>query len=71
MVVEVLELAAAAAPKMTARRNGMVRSGLHGAIGQYDVTRRRERDMTAAGRDAVTLCGDPCNLFALAHKKCA
>ncbi len=66
--VEVLELAPAADGKMTARRCGAVRSGLQRTIGQHDVTRRGQRDMTAARRDTVAFRRDADDLFAFRHR---
>ncbi|GGD93436.1 hypothetical protein GCM10011515_11570 [Tsuneonella deserti] len=66
--VEMLQLAAAAMAEMTARRHGVVRSRLKAAIRAEDISRRGEADMPTAFGDAVTLGGDPQNLFTIHYK---
>ena len=68
-LVEMLQLAAAATPEVTARRCGMVRARLHAAVGKHDVTRRGEGDVTAARGHAVALGGDSNYVFRQCHRK--
>jgi hypothetical protein len=68
-LVEMLKLAAPAAPEVTARRCGMMRARLHAAVGKHDVTRRSESDVTAVRGHAVALGGDPNYFFRQCHRK--
>jgi len=71
ILVEMLQLAAAAAREVTARRIGVVRSRLHAAIGQDSVARSRQRDMAARRGDTIALGGNANNLFCFAHRQAA
>jgi hypothetical protein len=63
LLVEMLELAPPATAEVTARRCGMMRAMLHGAIGEHDVTGRRQREVPTARGDPVTLGSDSHNFL--------
>ncbi len=71
LLVEVLQLAPAAAAEVAARRDGAVRPRLQRAVGHEQVAGRGERDMAARRGDAVALGGDAENLFWVSHSAAA
>jgi hypothetical protein len=68
-VIQMLELAPAAAAEVTARRCGTVGARLHAAIRQHDIAGRGESDVSAALRHAVTFRGDAKDGFRSRHRK--
>ena len=71
LLVEMLQLAPAAAAEMAARRLGMVRSRLHRAVGGDHVAGRGKRYVAARRGDAVALGGDAHDLLGSRHNAVA
>ena len=71
LLVEMLDLAPAAASEVAARRLGVVRSGLHGAVRMQSVARRGEGRVAARRGDAIAFRGDADDFFGFAHSAAA
>lgn len=70
-LVEMLQLAAAAARKMATRRIGAVRPRRDRAVGPQPVAGRGERDVAARRGDAVAFRRHSQDIFAFAHRQAA
>jgi hypothetical protein len=70
-VVDMLELATAAAAEMTAWRHGAVRSRLDTPIRPQQIARRGERSVPAIGGDAVAARRDADDRSGFHHRQAA
>ena len=71
VLVQMLQLAPAAAREVAARRLGVVRPRRNRAVGGDEVSRRGQRDMAARRGDAVAFGGDADDLFERTHNAAA